>query len=795
MPRSKGRKAQEPRSSSSGTTEVPLRQRTHGDGHGGLLAAIIESSDDAIVSKDLSGNITSWNPGAERIFGYSAEEVVGRPVTILMPEDRQDEEPSILERIRRGERVAHYETVRRRKDGSLVDISLTVSPIRDAEGRIVGASKIARDISERRRAEERLRRSEEQYGRLTSLLPVGVYTCEADGTISYYNEQAARLWGRAPEPGDTDERFCGSLKLFLPGSETPLPHPDCPMAVALREGRSYRNEEVVLERPDGSRVTALVNIDPVLDSGGGVIGAVNVFHDITGIKRAERELREEKENLQTLLETLPIAVFLAHDPECKHIAGNRAAGQLLRMHPDRNLSLTAPPDELPAHFTVWKNGEPVPPDLLPIQRAARGETVKDEELEVRFDDGSLLYELVSAQPLHGADGRPRGAIACILDVTELKLKESALREADRRKDEFLATLAHELRSPLAPIVAGLEIMSMVPDDAEIISRTRQTMERQATQLVTLVDDLLNVSRITRGKFELRRRVVELGDIVETAVEAIRPVMERSGLTIVSSLPDGPVHLQADPHRISQVLSNLLSNAAKYTPSGGRVDISLEHDDHHATVSVADTGIGIPPEMAEGIFAMFAQIDRPQERGHMGLGIGLTLARSLVEMHGGTLSVQSDGVGKGSTFSVRLPLLPEAPQAQDGPRPAWTRSTTADARRVLVVDDNEAMVDALSTMLRLMGNEVRTATNGQRAVEVAEEFRPDVVLMDLGMPVMSGYEAARRIRAEPWGERMQLVALTGWGQEEHKQRTLDAGFDRHVVKPVRPADLERLFATT
>ena len=787
--------------SAANGVEAHTAQAVGGDRHGGLLAAIVESSDDAIVSKDLSGNITSWNPGAERIFGYTAEEVVGRPVTILIPEDRQDEEPGILARIRRGERVAHYETVRLHKNGTPIDISLTVSPIRDEQGRIVGASKIARDITERKRADERqrdaeakLRQSEEQYGRLANLLPVGVYTCAADGTITYFNQQATELWGRTPEAGDTDERFCGSHKLFLPGTDTPLPHPECPMAVALSAGRSYRNEEVILERPDGSRVTALVNIDPVRNAEGSVVGAINVFHDVTALKRVEQALMEEKENLRTLLDTLPVSVFLAHDPEGRRISGNRAAARLLRMPDDANLSLTAPMSEVPTHFAVvTPEGEPIPPDMLPIQRAARGETVADEPLMVRFENGDVIHELVSAQPLHDVAGRPRGAIACIMDVTALKNTENALREADRRKDEFLATLAHELRSPLGPIVAGLEIMQMAPDDREIVERTRLTMERQASQLVTLVDDLLNVSRITRGKLELRKRATELRTIVEAAVEAIMPAVEQGGLTLTSSLPADPVHVHADPNRIAQVLSNLLSNAAKYTPPGGRIGVTVERDEAQVSISVTDTGIGIPPEMTEGIFAMFAQIDRPQERGHMGLGIGLTLAKSLLEMHHGTISVHSEGVDKGSTFTVRLPLIrPDAP-ITDKQGSSSSDAGAASGRRVLVVDDNEAMVDALSTMLRLLGSDVRTATNGRLAVEAAAEFLPDVVLMDLGMPVMSGYEAARRIRQEPWGTDMQLVALTGWGQEEHKQRTLDAGFDQHLVKPVRPADLERLFS--
>ena len=757
-----------------------------------LRAAIVESSDDAIISTDLEGVITSWNRGAERLFGHAAEEALGRSVTLLIPEERYDEAASVLERIRIGERVEHHEAVRRHKSGTPVDVSLTISPIRDRAGRVVGASRIARDVTERRSIDQKLRQTAEQYRRLAALLPVGVYTCEAPhGTITYFNEPATRLWGRTPRLGDTDERFCGSFKLFLPDGDTPLPHADCPMAVALREGRAYRNEEVIVERPDGSRVTALVNIDPILSPGGEVLGAINVLHDITAMKQVEQALVEQKENLQTLLATLPVAVFIAHDPECRRITGNRAGARLLRMDEDANFSMTAPEGEEPGSFRVSRYGQPILPEDLPMQRAARGESVFAEEVDHEFDDGTVIHTLISAQPLHDLAGQPRGCVACVLDVTELKDSERALREADRRKDEFLATLAHELRNPLAPILTGLEIMQRITGDPATLERTRLIMERQAHQLVSLVDDLLDVSRITRGKFELRKRMVELVEIVQMAVEATRPAIDRAGHTLNVVLPDAPSFLEADPNRLAQVLSNLLSNATKYTPQGGRIDLVAEREAGHVRISVTDSGIGIPPEMMDGIFGMFAQIDRPQERGHMGLGIGLTLAKSLVEMHRGSISVRSEGADEGSTFTVRLPTVPGSAEPEDTAGSLERGNGVTTARRVLVVDDNEAMVESLSIVMRLLGNEVRTALNGRQAIEVSADFRPEIVLMDLGMPVMSGYEAAKHIRAQPWGANMRLVALTGWGQDEHRQRTSEAGFDQHLVKPVRPEDLERL----
>jgi len=757
-----------------------------------LLAAIIESSDDAIVSKDLEGTITSWNRGAERIFGYSAKEVVGKSITILLPEERWEEEPAILQRIRRGERVDHFETVRRAKDGRRINVSLTVSPIVNASGRIVGASKIARDVTQRRRAEEKARQAEADYGRLASLLPVGVYTCEVpDGRISYFNAKAAELWGRSPAPGDPDERCCGSVRLFRSDDMSEVPHERCPMAVALREGRSFRNEEVVMQRPDGSLITVMVNIDPIRDEDGRVTGAINVFHDISAEKEAELALHAQKRHLQTLLGLLPVAVLIAHDPECRHVTPNRAGARLLRIPEGVEFSLTEESRGVRSHFRATRYGSPVARGTAPLERAAKGEVVQAEEIDLEFDDGTTLHTLTSAQPLRDVSGELQGAVVCVLDITELKNSENALRDTDRRKDEFLATLAHELRNPLAPIVAGLEILEMAVDDPETLERTRGAMARQADQLVTLVDDLLDVSRITRGKFELRKRKVDLEEIIQIAMDASRPAIEKAGHEFVVELPDAPVLLEADPHRAAQILANLLNNAAKYTPPGGRITLTADHRDEQVRIVVADTGIGIPPGMLGEIFDMFAQIDRPQERGHMGLGIGLTLAKSLVEMHRGTIQVESAGVGRGSTFTVCLPSS-GATASIEVDHPSLSTNGATNPRRILVVDDSDAMVDTLSIMMRLLGNEVRSATNGREAIDVAAEFRPDIVLMDLGMPVMTGYEAARRIREQPWGADMKLIALTGWGQDEHKQRTLDAGFDKHLVKPVLPSDLERLF---
>jgi CheY-like chemotaxis protein/two-component sensor histidine kinase len=320
------------------------------------------------------------------------------------------------------------------------------------------------------------------------------------------------------------------------------------------------------------------------------------------------------------------------------------------------------------------------------------------------------------------------------------------------------------------------------------------MERQAHQLASLVDDLLDVSRITTGKFQVRKQDVDLSDVIQVALDSSRPAIAEQGQRLVIELPSQPIRVHADPNRLAQVFSNLLDNAVKYTPAGGRIEVSATRDDRFVCVSVRDSGIGIPADQLAMVFEKFVQIDRPQERGHPGLGIGLTLVKAVVELHGGCVTVASDGPHEGTTFTVTLPLIaaPVAAAAEATTPPLGGRSMQ-NARRVLVVDDNEAMLESLGTVISLMGHEVRTASDGASALEAAEEFRPQIVLMDLGMPRMNGYEAARRMRERSWGAGIKLIALTGWGMEEHRRRTETVGFDRHVVKPIRQDDLERLLA--
>jgi signal transduction histidine kinase/CheY-like chemotaxis protein len=367
-----------------------------------------------------------------------------------------------------------------------------------------------------------------------------------------------------------------------------------------------------------------------------------------------------------------------------------------------------------------------------------------------------------------------------------------LRLADRRKDEFLATLAHELRNPLAPVRNAIQVLQLKGPPVPELQWARDVIDRQMQQMTRLIDDLLDVSRISRGKIELRRERVNLVRVVQGAVETSRPLIEEQGHELKVALSPEPVFLDADVTRLAQVFGNLLTNAAKYTGRGGRIDLTAERQGSEVVVSVKDTGIGIPVGKLQSIFEMFAQVEGALGRSQGGLGIGLSLAERLVEMHGGSITAHSDGPGRGSEFVVRLPVAVERPDdppvGEDDGRPAATPRL-----RILVVDDNRDGAESLGLMLQILGHDVRTAYDGAEAVQAAGDYRPDVVLLDIGLPKLNGYDACRRIRERSWGRNMAVVAVTGWGQDEDKQRSKAAGFDRHLVKPVSVDALVNLLA--
>jgi len=399
----------------------------------------------------------------------------------------------------------------------------------------------------------------------------------------------------------------------------------------------------------------------------------------------------------------------------------------------------------------------------------------------------------SAAPIRHRERGVQGSVLVFRDISERRRTEAALLAADRRKDEFLAVLAHELRNPLAPLRNALHLLRLSHPDGATVARVREMMERQLQQMVRLIDDLMDVSRITSDKLELRRERVELRAVLESALETIEPVLRQSGHEVLVSLPPEPVFLFADSMRLAQAFYNLLNNACRYTEAGGRIALTARADGPQVVVSVADAGIGIHASMLDRVFGMFEQADH-SGRARQGLGVGLTLVKRIVEMHGGTVDARSEGEGRGSEFVVRLAAAgdgdgarPEASAQAAGPRPA-------PRRRVLVADDNEDSAETMAMLLQALGHEVCIAHDGAQALEQARAFRPDVALLDIGMPRVDGYEAARRLRAEEWGRALVLVALTGWGQDEDRRRSEEAGFDRHLIKPVDIDALQEVLRT-
>jgi signal transduction histidine kinase/ActR/RegA family two-component response regulator len=505
---------------------------------------------------------------------------------------------------------------------------------------------------------------------------------------------------------------------------------------------------------------------------------------------AERVPTSSERAFRRLLEKLPAAAYTC---DCEGLITyyNRRAVSLWGREP----TLNDPVDRFCGSFKMFTfEGVPIAHDQCWMARTLfENKEYNGEELLVERPDGTRVAVLAHANPLHDEDGDLRGAVNVLVDISDRKRAEQALREADRRKDQFLAILAHELRNPLAPIQNGLQLLRLDGESSETRAEACTMMERQVRQLVRLVDDLMDVSRITSNKLLLRKERVELAAVVLGAVESARPLIESLGHELIVTLPEQPVYLEADLTRLGQVFLNLLQNAAKYTERGGRIALTATCQRNHVVVTVSDTGIGIPPDMLPRVFDFFTQVERTIERSQGGLGIGLGLVRGLVEMHGGTIEAKSEGLGCGSEFVVRLPVLAHGKPERMPDQVNRTKASAAPRLKILVVDDNEDSAVSLGMVLEAMGNEVRTAHDGMAAVGIAAVFQPDVVFLDIGLPKLNGYDAARKMREQSWGERMLLVALTGWGQEEDKRRSAQSGFNLHMVKPVNPAAIEKLLA--
>jgi CheY-like chemotaxis protein len=500
------------------------------------------------------------------------------------------------------------------------------------------------------------------------------------------------------------------------------------------------------------------------------------------------ELRARLRALADLVARAPVPIAVAHDAGCQYISANDALARLLGVPSHANISLTPPVGEEPL-YRIQRDGRDIPPGELPMQYAVSHRTHVTNDIEIVRPDGRVVYVQNDVEPLYDRHGNVCGCVSVCVDMTARKGAEDVLRDADRRKDEFLATLSHELRNPLAPIRNALELIRRSRHDATLANHALAIMERQVQQLVRLTDDLLDVSRITRNKIELRHDWIDLRSVVRSAIEAVEPLSTAAGHVLTVELPQFPLWLYADFTRLAQAFANLLNNAVKYTDRGGRILVSAAIEGDQAAVTVTDTGIGIDPELLPSIFDMFVQIDHGSSRARSGLGIGLALTKRLVELHDGQIVATSGGPDAGATFIVRLPLATHANKEQ----PSVEVARPAGRCRVLVAEDIPDAAEMMRLMIGCMGHDVRVAADGVQAVAIAREFEPQVAVLDIGMPRMDGYETARQIRAA-LGRRVLLVALTGWGQEEDQRRAYSAGFDHHVTKPAEPAVLESIIAS-
>jgi PAS domain S-box-containing protein len=788
-----------------------------------LLAAIVASSDDAIVSKTLDGRITSWNKGAERLFGYTAQEAIGQSIHLIVPPEGRDQIAEILDRIRHGERVDHLDVPRICKDGRRVSVSITVSPVHDRHGQVIGASKTARDVTSRKAWEEQLVRSEE-----AQRLLVGIH----DGTRGLENPEAVMreivtrvgqhfnvircAYGEvSPEQDQITIRRGYTRDLPTVAGRYPLDVFGPLMAGELKAGRTVRIGDVrsdpLTDTPLAHETYARMQIVslvcvPLLR--GSRLVAVLVMCD--GVPREwtayEAQLLEQvAERTLYAIESARAAAALRDNRDV--LAFAMQAGKMGAWSRDVSMDTVWWSPEIVALFGLSPGDMEhsrdrllalmAPEDSERLPQAVEEALAKKQDyvLEFRFrhaQTGEWRWMEARGRAQYDANGKPTMLYGLGIDITDRVRAVEALQEADRRKDEFLATLAHELRNPLAPISSGLHILRTAGDNQPVATTARQIMERQVAQMVRLVDDLLDVARITTGKVELRCETLDLAAAVTDAVETSRPLLDAAGQSMTVTLPEAPVFVNADRTRLAQVFANLLNNSSKFSERGHAISITLAHEDGQAVVRVRDTGVGIPRESLRKIFDMFGQADLHGARSRGGLGIGLSLVKRIAEMHGGSVEAHSEGVGRGSEFVVRIPTIAsERPEATSSPAETVSQPSR---RRVLVVDDNTDAAESLAALLAIGGHETRLAHDGLQAVAEAKAFHPDVVFLDIGMPELDGHETARRIREQPWGKDMVLVALTGWGQTEDRRRSKEAGFNHHLVKPADPAVVAKLISS-
>ncbi len=698
------------------------------------------------------------------------------------------------------------------------------TPLFDPDGGVREWVGSCTDIHDRKMAETALSESEERYRRLLDKLPVGAYTCDADGSITYFNQRAVEVWGRTPKLNDPVERFCGSYRLYSPDGAL-IPHDRCWMAVAIKEKKVYEGHEIVIERPDGSRLTVLVHVNPFYNEAGKLLGAINILVDITDRKRAEAAMAQ----MAAIVESSDDAI-ISKDLNGIIASWNKGAEKLF--------GYTAA-EVIGKPVTILIPQDRVDEEPRILERLTRGEQVDQYETVRRRKDDSEVDISLTISPIRDKTGKVIAASKIARDITERKrseiereellLKESAARAeaeaANRSKDEFLAVVSHELRSPLGAILGYNSMLREKPSDKTQLNSYCDIIERNAKTQLQLIEDLLDTARIVSGKLRLELRPLDITPLLADALDVVRPAIEVKGVKLRireggvenenGATREEPAILLGDAARLQQIIWNLLSNAIKFTPAGGFVELRAERGEGHIRIIVSDTGKGIQPEVLPHVFDRFRQADSSSSRRYDGLGLGLALVKDLVELHGGKVEAASEGAGRGSRFTVTLPLAAPSELGAVEPKAlALAVGANGEAQirggiplpdgvtiaglRVLMVDDQEEARVMVADFLSRYGAVVTTASSGAEALSVlsnmTDDARPDVLVCDIAMPMEDGYTALRRLRAledargVAASQHIPAIALTALAGKEERLRVLSAGFQCHIAKPVDPVDL-------
>jgi len=796
------------------------------------LARLVQSSDEAIVSHGLDGIITFWNPAATRLFGYSAEEAIGQSIRLIIPPEKQSEEG--VPRWSRGDRrAARFETLRRRKDGSLVPVSLTLSPILDEDEQVVGVSCLAHHLGDRALAAD----AANHLAAIVESSDDAIVSEDLDGTILSWNRAAERMFGYTAE-----EVIGRSTRMLVPPE---LQSEEDLVLAKIRAGEKIDHYETVRQRKDGSRISMSLTVSPIRNHRGEIIGASKIARDITERLRLQAAAREHAANTERFRDVGTV-VASTLDREVILQKVTDIATELTRAEFGAFFYNVTQPDAGNVYMLYALSGAPREAfGRFPHPRATvlfaptfNGEgpvRLADVTLDPRYGQnppyfgmppGHLPVRSYLAVPVKGLAGNVIGGLFFghsevgvfteqherlamgVASWAAVALENARLYEdaqaANRTKDEFLAVLSHELRTPLNAIVGYSRLLraGLLPPDKA--ARGLETLERNAAWLTQTVEDVLDVSRIVSGKLRLDVQPVELPVIIDNAVATIQPAADAKGVHLQTIVDPHAGPVSGDPARLQQVVWNLVSNAVKFTPRSGRVQVRLERVNSHVEIIVSDTGMGIRPDFLPYVFERFRQADTGSTRKTGGLGLGLAIVRHLVEMHGGTVEAASEGEGKGATFRVRLPLLSVHPQPialrREHPRTDRREPLPelGDLRgvRVLAVDDEEDALHLLRVVLEAAGAEVTTIASPAAAIESIQAIHPHAVVVDLGMPEIDGYELIRRIRAcsDPAVRNVPAAALTAFARTEDRTRALRSGFQMHLAKPVDPGELVASVAT-